>query len=101
MVRKLLEAARRDPASFPISKRVYIAVDRDKARAARRLTEWFAAYYRRGEMAAQVSVWGGAEECAEGLRPIIAAGAQSLLLNPVFDHMEHVEVLAHEVAPRL
>ena len=101
VVRKLLEAARRDPTSFPITKRVYIAVDKDKARAGRRLTEWFAAYYRRGEMAEQVSVWGGAEECAEGLRAIITAGAQSLLLNPVFDHMEHVEVLAHEVAPRL
>ncbi len=101
VLRKLLEAARRDPAAFPISKRVYIAIDRDKARAAKRLTDWFGAYYRRPEMAEQVSVSGGAEECAEGLRAIIAAGAQSLILNPVFDQMEHLDQLATDVAPKL
>jgi alkanesulfonate monooxygenase SsuD/methylene tetrahydromethanopterin reductase-like flavin-dependent oxidoreductase (luciferase family) len=101
VLRKLLEGARRDPATFPISKRVYIAVDRDKARAGQRLTAWFGAYYRRAEMAEQVSVWGSVDDCAEGLRAVIDAGAQSLMLNPVFDFMEQAEQIATEVAPRL
>src|SRR5207245_4143549 len=39
LLRGLLEEAGRDPATFPLGKRVYIAVDRDRARAGRRLAE--------------------------------------------------------------
>ena len=38
-LRVLLESAGRDPATFPLAKRVYIAVDDDKARAGQRLAE--------------------------------------------------------------
>src|SRR5207244_9800374 len=33
LLRGVLEEAGRDPATFPLGKRVYIAVDRDRARA--------------------------------------------------------------------
>ena len=32
---------------------------------------------------------------------MLDAGAQMLMLNHVFDHMEHVEALAEEVVPHL
>jgi hypothetical protein len=32
---------------------------------------------------------------------IVIAGAQHLLLNPVFDEMEHLELLARDVVPQL
>ena len=40
-VRMYLEESGRDPASFAVSKRVYVAVDDDEDRAERRLKEWF------------------------------------------------------------
>jgi probable F420-dependent oxidoreductase len=101
IIRQELETAGKDPERFPIAKRVYLAVDRDRNRAAARLKNWFGLYYRRPEMAERVSVWGGAEECAEGLREIVAAGARLLVLNPVFDMREQMEVLAQEVIPRV
>jgi hypothetical protein len=32
---------------------------------------------------------------------LVRAGAQHLLLNPVFDEMEHLELLARDVVPQL
>lgn len=101
LLRRALEAAKRDPVTFPIAKRVYIAVDDDRARAGRRLTEWFGGFYHRPQLAEEVSVWGSAEQCAEGLRAVVAAGAGMLMLNPVFDDEEQLERFAAELAPRL
>ena len=50
---------------------------------------------------AEVSVWGSPEECVAGLRQVIAAGAGMLMLNPVFDDLEHPETFASEIAPKL
>ena len=91
----------RDPATFAIGKRVYLAIDRDRARAMSRLTQWFGAFYGRSELAAKVAVAGNVQECVDGLGAVIAAGARFLILNPVFDEMEHLERLAAEVAPKL
>ena len=52
-------------------------------------------------MAEEVSVWGPPEECVDRLREVMAAGARLLLLNPVFDEMEHLEPFASVIAPRL
>lgn len=100
-LRSLLAQAGRDPARFPIGKRVYIAVDRDRARAARRLAEWFGAFYGRPEWAEEVAVAGDVPECLDRLAQVVAAGASLLLLNPVFDELEHLERFASELAPKL
>jgi probable F420-dependent oxidoreductase len=100
-VRRLLDEAKRDPATFAISKRVYIAVDDDRARAERRLREWFGARYKNVDMAVRVSIWGGCAECVDRLGELVRAGAQHLLLNPVFDEMHHLELLARDVVPQL
>lgn len=101
LLRRLLQEAKRDPAAFPVAKRVYIAVDRDKARAGQRLTEWFRAFYGRPQMAEEVSVWGPPAECVEALKQVVAAGARMLMLNPVFDELEQLEVFASEIVPKL
>ncbi len=101
VVRGHLAAAGRDPASLDVGKRVYVAVDPDRERAGRRLTEWFGAFYGRPGLATEVAVWGSVEQCAAGLRDVLAAGARLLLLNPVFDEPEQLETLVAEVVPRL
>ena len=101
IVQEELDRRGRDPAELPISKRVYIAVDDDADRAERRLTEWFGAWYGRAEMASEMSVWGSVEACVEGLQEVIDAGAEMLMLNPVFDYERHLETLMSEVGPAL
>ena len=101
IIRDSLAAAGRDPATFPISKRVYVAIDDDEARAEGRLRQWSGHHFGKADMASQVSVWGSVPRCVEGLANIVEAGAQMLMLNPVFDHMEHLEALHQEVIPHL
>jgi len=100
-LREALAEAKRDPATFMIGKRVYVAIDKDRTVAAQRLREWFGLYYGQADLAERVSVWGSVEECAGGLREIVAAGARLLVLNPVFGMMEQMEIIAGEIIPRL
>jgi probable F420-dependent oxidoreductase len=101
LLRGFLDEAKRDPGTFAISKRVYLAIDDDKARAEQRLRHWFGVRYRNAEMALQVAVWGGVGECLDRLAEIVRHGAQHLLLNPAFDYMEQIEILAKEIVPHL
>jgi alkanesulfonate monooxygenase SsuD/methylene tetrahydromethanopterin reductase-like flavin-dependent oxidoreductase (luciferase family) len=101
IIRQELEANGRDPAGFHLTKRVFLAVDSDRERAGRRLREWFGSYYGRPERADHVAVWGNPVECVEQLQEVVSAGARLIVLSPVFDHMEQMEILAAEVVPYL
>ena len=100
-ITRFLDEAGRDPATFAVSKRVYLAVDNDRDRAERRLREFFAVRYRNADMAPQGCIWGGRQEVIDKLNVVVRAGARHLLLNPAFDEMEHLELLAQDVVPHL
>jgi probable F420-dependent oxidoreductase len=101
LLQRFLDDAGRDPASFAVSKRVYLAVDNNRDRAEQRLRTWFGVRYKNADMASRVAVWGSKAECLDKLGELVKAGAQHLMLNPVFDEMEHLELLALDVVPRL
>jgi probable F420-dependent oxidoreductase len=101
LLRGFLDEAKRDPKEFTVSKRVYLAIDDDRGRAEQRLRDWFGMRYKNADMASRVSIWGSRAECIDKLGELIGAGAQHLLLNPVFDEMEHLELLASDVIPKL
>ncbi|MEE9324602.1 MAG: LLM class flavin-dependent oxidoreductase [Dehalococcoidia bacterium] len=101
LVRQYLQEEGKGQASFPLSKRVYVAVDRDKEGAARKLQEWFGRYYGNPALALEVAVFGSEEECIEGLGEIAQEGVDMLMLNPVYDMMEQAERLAQLVLPKL
>ncbi|MDP6072435.1 MAG: LLM class flavin-dependent oxidoreductase [SAR202 cluster bacterium] len=100
-LRNELEERGRDPDAFPISKRVYLAIDDERDRAEGRIAEWFGAWYGRAEMGPAVSVFGSVAQVVDGLNEIVEGGAGMLMLNPMFDHSEHLERLASEVIPKL
>jgi alkanesulfonate monooxygenase SsuD/methylene tetrahydromethanopterin reductase-like flavin-dependent oxidoreductase (luciferase family) len=101
VLRAALERAGRDPEGFPVSKRVYIAVDEDEGGAVQRLEEWFGRFYGDATLARRVAVWGPPGKCIDTLADIAAGGARLLILNPVFDEGEQLERLAGEVMPAL
>lgn len=96
VLHEALGRAGRDPARFPIAKRLYVAVDEDEARAGRRLEEWFGRFYRDASLAARVAVWGPPGKCREAIEAVGAAGAGLVIVNPVFDEEEQFERLAAE-----
>jgi len=103
IVRAELSDQGRDPATFPIAKRVYIAVDDEPERARERMGAALSDHYsafNRGDMT-PVSVWGTPAACVRGLRDVADAGAELILLNPLFEDREQMERLAAEVVPQL
>lgn len=96
MLREALERAGRDPARFPIAKRLYVAVDEDEDRAGRRVEEWFGRFYRDASLAARVAVWGPPAKCREAVETVVAAGAGLVIVNPVYEEEEQFERLVAE-----
>lgn len=80
---------------------MYVAVDTDRDRAERRLREWFGVRYKNVDMGSRVSIWGSPQECIDRLGELVQAGARHLMINPAFDDMEHLEVFAQDIMPRL
>lgn len=101
IIRQELEAAGKDPEQFFLAKRVNLAVDKDRARAHKRLREWFGAYYNDPDRADRVCVWGKPDQIVEEIQEVVSAGARLVILSPVFDGLEQMEILASEVVPHL
>jgi alkanesulfonate monooxygenase SsuD/methylene tetrahydromethanopterin reductase-like flavin-dependent oxidoreductase (luciferase family) len=103
VVRQALSEQNRDPGTFPIAKRVYIAVDDSTTRARERITaaldEQYGYFGFKG--LGLVAVAGPPDACVQGLREVFDAGAEMILLNPLFDDQQQMERLAAEVMPRL
>ncbi|HLI58332.1 MAG TPA: LLM class flavin-dependent oxidoreductase [Solirubrobacteraceae bacterium] len=100
VVREELALRDRDPATFRIGKRVYVHVDDDAARGARRLEEALARHYGRGGWSDHI-LTGPPEQCAAGIRAVADAGAELVLLNPMLDEAEQLERLSAQVIPAL
>ncbi len=100
VVRDALEQAGGNPGTFPVAKRVYIAIDDDAARATERIDAALQRHYGRPGLAA-VAVTGPPDQCLRGLREVASAGAELIQLNTLFDDREQMERLAAEVIPEL
>jgi probable F420-dependent oxidoreductase len=101
VVREALEEQGR--TGFRINKRVYLAVDDDADRARERLSAALHRMYSvfgAGDLT-PVTVYGQPDTVVEGLRQVADAGAEMILLNPLFDEADQMERLAAEVMPRL
>ncbi|WP_433443453.1 LLM class flavin-dependent oxidoreductase [Nonomuraea sp. CA-141351] len=103
IIRQALHDQQRDPAGFPIAKRIYIAVDDDAARARERIAASLDALYGYFGLRdlAPVAVAGTPDDCVRGIRDVIDAGADMILLNPMFDDFEQMDRLAADVLPKL
>lgn len=100
ILRAALEAAGRDPATFPTSKRVFIAVAEREDVARAELLRWYSEVYFNPDGTETSGVYGTPEQVREKLAGLVAMGANHLLLNPVSRHAEQVEALAEVVGLR-
>ena len=96
-LRAELEKNGRDPATFPISKRVFLAVSDRPEEARSELDRWFVTVYRNPAGADASGIHGTPEQVREKLEALVAVGANHLLVNPVGRYAEQVDVLAEVV----
>jgi probable F420-dependent oxidoreductase len=97
ILREALEKAGRDPTTFPISKRIFMAVDERREVARAELNRWFTEVYHNPSGTDASGIWGTPDEVREKLEAVVVMGANHLLLNPVSRHAEQVEAMAEVV----
>jgi alkanesulfonate monooxygenase SsuD/methylene tetrahydromethanopterin reductase-like flavin-dependent oxidoreductase (luciferase family) len=91
IVRQALADAGRDPGSFPIAKRIYIAVDDNAGRARERINDGMERIYgRRVPSIEAAAVAGTAADCIREVNAVAAAGAELILFTTVFDQSEQM-----------
>lgn len=98
-LRALLDAHGRDPSSFKIAKRVFVAVERDREAALERMLPWFTTHGGDLERIKSLAVYGTPDDCIDGLRQLTELEIDMLVLNPVHDMAVQAERLATEVLP--
>jgi probable F420-dependent oxidoreductase len=102
VVRAALAEAGRPAESFPIAKRVYVAIDDDAGRARARMnTALTELYGHRVEAIEAAAVAGTAADCVRELHQVAEAGAELILCTALFDQAEQMEQLAAAVIPKL
>jgi probable F420-dependent oxidoreductase len=97
ILKAALEERGRDSAKFPISKRVFMAVDERPEVARANLLRWFTDVYRNPPGVDICGIHGTPEQVRERLEEMVAMGANHLLLNPVSRYAEQLEALAEVV----
>lgn len=97
ILRAELEKAGRDPARFPISKRVFLAVDERPEVARAELDRWFVGPYRNITSVDASGIYGTPQQVREQLEALVEVGANHLLVNPIARYQEQVEALAEVV----
>ncbi len=104
-VREELDRQERDRSGFTIGKRVYLMIDDDPAAARARVVNGLHRKYGAMPGIDAVPVSGTVADVVDGLRAVIDAGAEMILLNPLGDTVaedrEQMERLAAEVLPQL
>ena len=97
LLRDALAAAGRDATGFPISNRIFIAVDERPEVARAELHRWFTEVYRNPAGTDASGLHGTPAQVRERLEEVVAMVANHLLLNPVSRYTEQVEELAEVV----
>ncbi|HYM72948.1 MAG TPA: LLM class flavin-dependent oxidoreductase [Stellaceae bacterium] len=97
ILKEALAKRGRDPENFPISKRLFMAVDENPAVARRELNRWFTDVYHNPPGTDASGIHGTPEQVRARLEEVVAMGANHLLLNPVSNYTEQVEAMAEIV----
>jgi len=102
IVRAALAEAGRPAESFPVAKRVYVAVDDDAERARQRVNAALEGIYGQRVPAIESAVIVGTTAgCIREVNQVAAAGAELILFTALFDQREQMERLAADVLPEL
>ena len=99
-IRGYLQEAGRKESEFFLSKRLYIAIDDNEARARERLSAALRYQYG-GRDQSDVGLAATPSRAVEVLGTLREAGAQHILINPAYEHMQQMDVIAEKIIPQL
>jgi probable F420-dependent oxidoreductase len=92
----------RDASTFPLSKRVYVSIEDDEAKAGQAIEAMMRDFYGISEPTAGAwAVFGPAGRVLETLQRMRDAGLSHMMLHPAPVDLRHLEIIATEIAPNL
>ena len=100
LVNQTLDEYGRDPSTFTIAKKQFLALDDNVKRATKRMRDWAGHSIMNADLGERVSLRGPSSVIVEGLQQIVDAGANMLILNPVDELLDQIEHLALIVGMR-
>jgi probable F420-dependent oxidoreductase len=100
VLREALAQSQRDPSTFQIAKRVYVAIDDDAAHTKARVDDALKRIYGVAGLT-DIAVYGPPSACIAGLREVADAGAELIQLHLLFEGIEQMERLAVEVLSKV
>jgi probable F420-dependent oxidoreductase len=100
-IKQLLAESGRDAATFPLSKRIYLSVDEDEAKAKERTEQQLGTFYGGIAEGRDWAVYGPPSKVLETLHRVRDAGLTHLMLHPAPLDMQQLEVIATQIAPEL
>ena len=103
-VRSYAEAAGKDPAGLLNANQLPIHVGPSRAAVEGLMMEWLRQewdYAAWSESTKDAAIIGTVDECVVQLQAQFAAGVQKLIFIPYRYQMDQVEIIAHEIIPRL
>ncbi|MBM4263032.1 MAG: LLM class flavin-dependent oxidoreductase [Deltaproteobacteria bacterium] len=98
LLKQELRRAGRDPATFPISKRVFLSVHERADIARAELEHWFTIVYRNPKGADTSGFCGAPEQVRAKIEELAVTGVNHLILNPVCRYAEQLEALGEVFA---
>ena len=97
IVKGALEKAGRDPATFPIPKRVFLSLHERPDVARAEVHRWCSVVYHTPDGTDASGVHGTPEQMRERLESLVSLGANHWRLTPVWRHTEQLEAPAEVV----
>ncbi len=89
-ISRTLAGLGRDPDTFTVAQRVYLAIDDDEGRGMARMGDWFDAHYGNRAIAERSAVVGSVDRVVDHVGELRAGGVDHVILNPVFDEFDQV-----------
>ena len=99
-IRGYLGEAGRKESEFFLSKRIYIAIDDNERRAREHLSAALGYQYG-GSDQSRTGLAAAPSRAVEVLGRLREAGAQHVLLNPAYDHMQQMDIIVEKLVPQL
>lgn len=96
-----LVAGRPPTATFTTAKRVYVHLPDAGPPRLRTHDEWSQIVFGSPSFADAFLVRGSVDDCAAGIAPLVAAGIDAVILDPVNHHPDHVDAVLGDLIPRL
>ena len=100
-LRQLLAESGRDASTFPLSKRVYLSVDNDEAKAKQRMEGQLGDFYGGIAEDRAWALYGPPSKCLETLYRMRDAGLTHVMLHPAPVDLSQLEIIATQIAPEL